>query len=62
MTVEIISRSISKKVWDRARIELMTPGSAIRLSINCALWKLDLQGGPKLEGRGLIGRIYVGDH
>ena len=27
MTVEIISQSISMKVWDRAGIELMTPGS-----------------------------------
>ena len=30
MTVEIISRSISTKVWDRAEIELVTPGSAVR--------------------------------
>ena len=30
MTVEIISRSISMKVWDRAGIELTTPGSAVR--------------------------------
>ena len=30
MTVEIISWSISTKVWDRARIELTTPGSAVR--------------------------------
>ena len=29
MTVEIISWSISTKVWDRARIELATPGSAV---------------------------------
>ena len=32
MTVEIISRSISTKVWDRAGIELATPGSAVRLA------------------------------
>ena len=32
MTVEIISWSISKKVWDRARINLATPGSAVRLA------------------------------
>ena len=30
MTVKIISRSISTKVWDRAGIELATPGSADR--------------------------------
>ena len=32
MTVEIISWSISTKVWDRARIKLTTPGSAVRLA------------------------------
>ena len=32
MTVEIITRSISTKVWDWARIELPTPGSAVRLA------------------------------
>ena len=32
MTVEIILRSISTKVWDRAGIELATPGSAVRLA------------------------------
>ena len=31
-TVEIISRSISMKVLDRARMELVTPGSAVRLA------------------------------
>ena len=30
MTVEIISWSISTKVWDRTEIELATPGSAVR--------------------------------
>ena len=30
MNVERISRSTSMKVQDRARIELMTPGSAVR--------------------------------
>ena len=30
MTVEIISWSITTKVWDRAGIELATPGSAVR--------------------------------
>ena len=30
MTAEIISWSISTKVWDRAGIELATPGSAVR--------------------------------
>ena len=32
MTVEIISWSISSKVWDRAGIEFATPGSAVRLT------------------------------
>ena len=32
MTVEIISRSISKKIWDMAGIELVTPGSEVRLA------------------------------
>ena len=30
MTVEIISLSISTKVWDRTGIELVTPRSAVR--------------------------------
>ena len=30
MTIEIISWSISTKVWDRAGIEVATPGSAVR--------------------------------
>ena len=30
MSVEIISRSISTKVWDRTGIELATPGSAVQ--------------------------------
>ena len=30
MTIEIFSWSISTKVWDRAGIELTTPGSAVR--------------------------------
>ena len=32
MTIEIISWSISRKVWDRAWIKLATPGSAVRLT------------------------------
>ena len=42
MTKEIISWSISTKVWDQAGIELATPGSAVRLAsvarhvTNCA--------------------------
>ena len=35
MTEEIISQSISTKVWNWARIELSTPGSAVRLVTNC---------------------------
>ena len=32
MTVEIISLSISTKVWDRAGIKPAIPGSAVRLA------------------------------
>ena len=32
MPVEIVSSSISTKVWDRARIQLVTPGLAVRLA------------------------------
>ena len=32
MTLEIIPRSNSMKVWDQAGIVLVTPGSAIRLT------------------------------
>ena len=32
ITVEIISWSLSTKVWDRARIKLATPGSIVRLA------------------------------
>ena len=44
MTVEIISWSISTKVWDRVGIKLATPGSAVRLTsvarhiTDCAMW------------------------
>ena len=38
MTVEITPWSISMKVWDLAGIKLMTPGSAIRLTIHCSTW------------------------
>ena len=37
MTVENISLTISTKVWDRATIEVMTPGSAIGLTPHCAM-------------------------
>ena len=30
MEIEIISQSISRKVWDQARIKLATPGSAVK--------------------------------
>ena len=30
MTIEIISRSISTKVWERAGIQLGIPGSSVR--------------------------------
>ena len=36
MVVEIISLSISMKVWDQAAMELATPGSAVRHITNCA--------------------------
>ena len=37
MTVEIISQSISMKVWDWAWIKLATPGSAVGLVSFCLL-------------------------
>ena len=37
MTLEIISRSISTKVWYRAVIELAIPRSAIGLATNCTM-------------------------
>ena len=37
MTVEIISRSISVKVWDWAG-PFATPESAVRLPTDCATW------------------------
>ena len=40
MTVENIPKSISTKVWGRAGIELMTPGSAIGLATGCELTAL----------------------
>ena len=33
--IEIISRSNTMKVWDQARIELITPESAVWLATNC---------------------------
>ena len=36
MTIEMISGSISTKVWDRAGITLLIPGSAVRLDTDCA--------------------------
>ena len=44
MTVDTISWSISMKVWDRAGIELATPGSVVRLAsvarhvTDCTMW------------------------
>ena len=38
MTLEIISRSISTKVWDWAEIELPTPGSAVRHASVAIFW------------------------
>ena len=37
MTLEIISRSNSTKVWDWAEIELVTPASAVRVTTDCAM-------------------------
>ena len=42
MAIEIISQSISTKVWDRAGIQLATPGSAARLVTDCATQPGDL--------------------
>ena len=54
MTVEIISQSISTKVWDRAGIELATPGSAVRHTsvarhiTDCDMWPSTLKFGSGL--------------
>ena len=62
MTLEIISRSISTKVWNWAGIKLATPESAVLASVarqvtDCATWpskdssyKMDSE----LEGLGLF--------
>ena len=36
MTAEIISPSISTKVWEQVEIKLVTSGSEVRLITNCA--------------------------
>ena len=52
MIIEIISWSISTKVWYPAGIGLVTPGSAFRLAsvaryvTNCATWPVKKQYGP----------------
>ena len=38
MAIEIISWSISMKVWDRAEIKLTIPGFAVGLTTDCATW------------------------
>ena len=37
MAVEIISWSISMKVWDWAGIKITTPGSAVGLATDCSM-------------------------
>ena len=61
MTVEIISWSISTKVWDRTGIKLATPGSAVRNAsvarhvTDCATW-------PGIQFYGVLeGDIYRPD-
>ena len=64
MTIEIISWSISTKVWDRAGINLATPVFAVRLAsvarliTDCVTWS-----GPKAKilGRLCHERIQRGD-
>ena len=36
MTIEFLSWSFLIKVWDRAKIELANPGSAVGFATNCA--------------------------
>ena len=60
MTVEIISRLISTKVWDQARIKLVSPGSAVGLITDCAMrlgrkiYVLDTQKNPLNETRSIM--------
>ena len=42
MAVEIITQSISTKVWDRAANELKTPRSAVRHCTDWATWPSSL--------------------
>ena len=43
MAVEIISWSISTKVWDRAGIELAILGSEVRHVTDCGTWPGNLK-------------------
>ena len=62
MALEIISYSISTKVWDRAGIDLATPGSAVR-HISAVRHVTDCAAGPgfingyakKINGHTAIG-------
>ena len=60
MNIEIISRPISTKVWDRAGIELATPGSAVshasvaRHVTDCATWPVEYFGTYRLCAQGCL--------
>ena len=63
MTVEIISRSISTKVWYRAGIELATPGSAVRhASVARHVTDCAMRPGIQIKGRSLLGIKAVDFH
>ena len=44
ITIENISWSISTKVWDRARFELVTPGSAVRRICSQTCYRIPKRG------------------
>ena len=43
MAIEIISWSLSKKIWDRAGLKLMNPGSSVRHVTDCATLPLKMR-------------------
>ena len=59
MFVEIISRSISTKVWNQAGIKLPTPGSAVRPVTDCAFGPgMSSDVGPNCSQR-LLCRLFI---
>ena len=66
MTVEIISWSISTKAWDRAGIELVTPGSTVQLATESTTgpssFSLDLNQLKKLNNDFMYSSAFTSKH